>query len=130
MKPRKHTLAAVFAAAAAAVFFASSTAQADTGVFRTLDRQPRGGAASFVSYGDRFNICDTQADGKYVTGYVRDGNDFNRVIYSLTDKRGNGKCVHADAPMGGKYNLVEGRHYWFMVCIGTNEYCNFVDDRA
>lgn len=129
MKTRRRVLAA-FASASAAVLFATSAAQADTGVFRTNDRQPQGGAASFVSYGDRFDVCDTQADGKYVTGYVRDSDDFNRVIYSLTDKRGNGKCVHADAPMGGEYNLVEGRHYWFMVCIGENDYCNYVDDTA
>jgi hypothetical protein len=124
MKQRKR-VAAVIAAASSAVLFAATAAQADTGVFRTSDNWPHGGAASFVSYGDRLNLCDTQADGAFVTAYVYDSDGFN-FVYDIGEHAGNGHCTHADATMGGKHNLAEGHPYWFKVCVRTDDYCSGV----
>jgi hypothetical protein len=100
--------ALVGAAATAIVLGVAGSAQAGTDAFSDANN----GTVKFVSYGDKFVVCDTFADGLSVYNeykYIRiDGTVQHDVEYN---NGGSGTCATYD------HNFGEGRSVTFRACL-------------
>lgn len=78
--------------AAAAVMFGLATSPAmatDVGIHLPSGR----GSMTFIDDGDKFKVCDTNADGHGVTGYVRELTaDGDIVVEATIDDGGDAGC--------------------------------------
>ncbi|WP_146075807.1 hypothetical protein [Streptomyces sp. Ru62] len=95
----------------------------------TNDGDP-GGVVYWTAYGDKFEVCDIEADGWAVVGSIDTSKYYDGPYdggYSLT-VGGNGKCVYRDAGDGGAYDLPENTYVRVYVCLykdgGYGEYCD------
>ena len=102
-------LAVVAAAAGAVVLGTAGSAYAGTDATAYANSFAK---VSFVSYGDKFVVCDTATDGMQVyneyryiriDGTVQEGIEYNNL--------GNGSCVTYD------HNFGEGRSVTFRACV-------------
>jgi hypothetical protein len=91
----------------------------------TDDGDP-GGVIRFKAYGDRVQVCDIQADGYGVIGWIDDGygSGPNRVYVG-----GYGSCKTVDASTsGGKYNQRENTWVHFEVCLTNSSHTGWCDE--
>jgi hypothetical protein len=99
-------IAAVAGASAVVVLGAATAAHADG------SSSVRGASATFISYGDKFRVCDTSLDGynAYVDyTYVRIDGSYQTGTHFVTT--GNGTCGTFDHDFG------EGRPVNFRACV-------------
>ncbi|GGS74216.1 MULTISPECIES: hypothetical protein [Streptomyces] len=108
---------------------------ADAGVLTThameTDDGNPGGRLEFRTLGDIVTVSDQQAnDGHSAIGYVYEYvNSTTRGdrLYSLRDDGSDGVPAVARASDGGSHNLVEGRSYWFRICLIGDDGLSFCD---
>lgn len=122
MKSLSRKLGAfVVAGMTCAAVFASTpevSAAAWDHTMHTDDGDP-GGLIHFKADGDFVEVCDIEADGHAVTGFVNDG---IRTSYSLR-AGGNGNCSITSALTAGR-DLVEGAFVSFTVCLDEGSFCD------
>jgi len=86
----------------------------------TNDGDP-GGLIRFAAHGDYVEVCDIEADGYAVRGFV---NDDHQHYYTL-HRGGKGNCARTSAAVAG-HNLTEGDDVYFQVALykdgGENQY--------
>ncbi|MER8000344.1 hypothetical protein [Streptomyces sp. NPDC095613] len=125
----RHILTTAAAASALTLVMATQAVAADH-TMKTDDSAP-GGEIKFTKTGDIVAVCDIEKDGWAVIGrvytYINSSTRGAR-IYSLQDGGADGSCKVGRANMGGKYNLAEGKTYWFEVCLHNStedKYCDW-----
>ncbi|WP_328504713.1 hypothetical protein OG828_47485 [Streptomyces sp. NBC_00457] len=126
----------VLAAALGLAVATSTQAHADTtapggdaGVLKvhemeTEDREP-GGQIRFNTNTDCTYVYDRQPDGLAAVGYVYeyiDSDTRGDLIYKLVNEGASDPWdPYRCAAHGGKYNLKEGRKFWFRICLTADE---------
>lgn len=147
MKARRvlGTAAAALALAIATPAYASANTDTDTATvdaagtaslrtwhFMATDDGDPGGQISFRADGDVVVVADVESDGWAAEGGVYqfiNGDTVGSLVYTLRDGGNDGVAAVKRAGDGGKYNLVEGRTYWFKICLDkagtTPKYCDW-----
>lgn len=117
----------VMAAAVVVSLTMATGAQAASHEMKTDDGDP-GGKVTFNSDGDKTTVCDEQADGWSAVAYVINPNGTKRYGVRAS---GDGNCRTRSADNGGRYNLSDGTHYTFRVCLdhdgsgtGDDRFCD------
>jgi hypothetical protein len=129
---RKRHLLTVSAASAALMLTMATQASAADNTMKTNDSDP-GGVMKWTRAGDILSVCDVESDGWAVIGrvytYVNSTTRGAR-IYSRQDGGNDGHCKVGRASMGGKFNLPEGKKYWFKVCLHNSTEDKDCDEAA
>jgi hypothetical protein len=121
------TPAIIVVAAVAVMLSAPASAKANPSVSVSFDGHLRA-VATFIEFGDWFQICDHRRDGLPVAvrfSYIRkDGSIQRGIHWHAAGVEGIGNSPPPDAPglIGpgcsfGNHDFGEGRRVWFQACV-------------